>query len=406
MPEDIKKTIQDLGEAFEQFKEANEARLKQIEDRGGADPLLKEKVERISADMSRIEAIKSQLETLETEVARGQLPGGTGDGQISVAEREHSEGFMQFMRHGVKDGLRDLEVKAELSTLSDPDAGFLMPPAIEGAIDKVAGTISAMRSICSTMTIGGDSYEKLVSQGGATYEWVAEKQSRSTTSTPTLAEIAINVKEISAKPRATQKSLDDVRIDLAAWLVSEVSESFDDGEGDSFISGNGVEKPKGINSYSKVANASYAWGKIGFITSGDASLLNDFDAMIDLQDALKGKYQQGANFLMNTGTKTTIRKLKDGEGNYLLQPGIQQGEPPNILGKPFVIDDNMPDIGAGLFPVAYGNFKRAYLILDRFGIRVLRDPYSAKPYVEFYITKRVGGGITMFEALKMLKISA
>jgi HK97 family phage major capsid protein len=207
-------------------------------------------------------------------------------------------------------------------------------------------------------------------------------------------------------PATTQTLLDDSRVDIVGWLADEVSIQFSEQESEAFINGNGVEQPKGIAAYAMAANSSYVWGKVGFITSGNASLVNDLDKLIDLQHALKPVYRNGAAWLMNDATLATIRKMKDGDGNYIWVPGLKDGAPDTLLGKPVEIDDNVDDIGNGKYPIFFANFKRAYLIIDRQGVRVLRDPYTSKPYVLFYTTKRVGGGIVMYEAIKALKVSA
>jgi len=403
--EDLKKVIEDLGRAWEEFKAENDCWQKEIEAKGHADPLLTEKVNKINADLSQIAAMKKQLEDLEKTVSRGGL-GGDGDWGRTSAKKEHAKAFDRWFRKGIDDGLSALEVQANLSTLSDPDGGFTVPEETEAAIDRVAATLSAMRRLATVRTIGTDEYKKLVNKGGATSGWVAEKGTRAETTTPSLVEIAINTKEVYAMPAATQKLLDDSRVDIAAWLADEVSIEFTEEEGASFITGNGVEKPHGILGYTAVANASYAWGKIGYIAGGAASTFTDADKLIDLQHALKSVYRNGAAFLMNDATFAHIRKFKDGEGNYIWRPGLAEGALDTLLGKPVEIDDNMPDIGTGTYPIAFANFKRAYLIIDRFGIRVLRDPYTSKPYVLFYTTRRVGGGIVMYEAIKLLKVSA
>jgi HK97 family phage major capsid protein len=401
--EELKKLIEALGKAFEQFKAENDSRIKAIEAKGHADPLLIEKVEKINADISNISAMKKQLELLENAVARAQFGGG-GAGQTPEA-MNRLKAFNHLMRRGAQD-IKELEVQAAASTLSDPDGGFTVPEEVDAAIDRVAGTIQAMRRLATVRTISTDTYKKLVNQGGATSGWVAEKESRTETSTPTLAEIAINTKELYAMPYATQTLLDDSRVDIGAWLAEEVSVEFNEEEGKAFISGNGVGEPKGIDAYTKVANASYAWGKVGYIAGGHATLLNNADKLIDLQHALKPVYRNGAQWLMADSTMQVIRKFKDGEGNYLWRPGLLQDAPDTLLGKPVEYDDNVAAIGAGSYSIFYGNFKRAYLIVDRLGTRVLRDPYTAKPYVAFYTTKRVGGGLVHYEALKALKIAA
>lgn len=402
---ELKETIQALGKAFDAFKAENDARLKEIEKKGAADPLLTEKVDKINADIAQISALKKQLDTLETAVAQGQFPGG-GKNELDRVKAQHKDAFAKFFRKGAEGGLRDLEVQAGLSTLSDPDGGFLVPEDYEQAIDRVALSVSAMRRLATVRTIGTDTYKKLVNQGGASSGWVGEKGARAETNTPTLTEIAINTKEIYAMPAATQTLLDDSRVDIAGWLADEVSIEFSEQESEAFINGNGVEQPKGIAAYTMAANSSYVWGKVGYITSGNASLVNDLDKLIDLQHALKPVYRNGAAWLMNDATLATIRKMKDGDGNYIWVPGLKDGAPDTLLGKPVEIDDNVDDIGTGKYPIFFANFKRAYLIIDRQGVRVLRDPYTTKPYVLFYTTKRVGGGIVMYEAIKALKVSA
>jgi HK97 family phage major capsid protein len=400
---ELKETIESIGRAFEQFKAENDARLKEIEKKGHVDPLLAEKVEKINADISALGEMKKQLEAIETAVARGQFAGGGSAKDQEVISR--AKAFIHLMRGNIE-SVKDINIQASASTLSDPDGGFTVPEEVDTAIDRVQGTLSSMRRLATVRGISTDTYKKLVNQGGATSGWVAEKGSRAETSTPTLAEIAINTKELYAMPYATQTLLDDSRIDIGAWLAEEVGVEFNDEEGDAFIRGDGVSKPKGIAAYTMIANASYAWGKVGYIASGHASLLNNCDKLIDLQHALKTSYRNGAAFLMNDSTCQTIRKLKDGDGNYIWRPGLIEGAPDVLLGKPVEYDDNVDDIGAGKYPIFYANFKRAYLIIDRFGTRVLRDPYTAKPYVAFYTTKRVGGGIVMYEAIKAFKIAA
>lgn len=412
MSEQIKDVIDELGRSFEAFKAANDTRLKAIEAKGSADALDRAKVDAINAELNELSKTKKDLETLqaqlvaiETAVAAAEIKGG-GTG-LSAEAKAHKAAFNDFFRKGIgTEALKSLEIKAGLSTLSDPDGGFTVPEEVDRAIDRVAMTVSAMRQLATTMTISTDTYKKIVNQGGATSGWVTEKASRTETNTPSLVEIAINTKELYAEPRATQTLLDDSSINIEAWLAGEVAIEFNEEEADSFINGNGVDKPKGILDYTKIANSSYAWGKTGFIASGHATLINNVDKLFDLQHALKPVYRNGATFLMNDQTLLTIRKFKDGDGNYLWRPGLMENAPDTLLGKPIAIDDNMPDIGASAFPIAYANFKRAYLIIDRMGVRVLRDPYTARPYVCFYTTKRVGGGIVMYEAIKLLKVSA
>lgn len=401
---ELKETIEKIGTAFEAFKIANDARLKAIEEKGFAPADLTEKVDKINAEITGLSAMKRQMEAVETAMGRMKLPGG-GNPDVNPAKSEHRKAFNSWMRKGVESGLRDLEVKAELSTVSDPDGGYLVPDAIPAAMKTVAQDISVMRSICTVETLSIPEYKELIDVGGETAEWVGEKGTRSETDTPTLKEVSIVPKEMSAKPKVTQTMLDDAAYDVEGWVGRFIGRAFAAKEGAAFISGNGVEKPRGIAGYTMITNASYAWGKVGFVAGGHASLFNNADKLIDLQHALKVGYRAGSSWLMNDTTLSVVRKFKDGEGNYIFQPGLVANAPDILLGKPINYDDYVDDVGANKYPVFFGNFKEAYVIVDRIGIRMLRDPYSSKPYVEFYTTKRVGGGIRNFEALKALKIS-
>ncbi|OWU83813.1 capsid protein [Oceanicola sp. 22II-s10i] len=397
--------LADMNAAFEAFKAENNARIAELE-KGREDVVRNEKIERINAEIADLNKAMDDANKMMAALKTG----GAGGGDIDPAKAEHATAFNAFFRRGVDADLRELEVKAALSTDSDPDGGYLVPEQMANEIDRVVGTVSAMRDLSTVMPVGTDTYKKLVSMGGAGSGWVGEKESRPETTTPNLRELIFNTQELYANPAATQKALDDARMDIAQWLANEVSIEFAEQEGAAFINGDGVNKPRGILGYDKVANASYAWGKIGFKVTGVAAALSDgsnngTDAIMDLHFSLKQQYRNGASYLMSDATMGAVRKLKDADGNYIWAPPTAQAELATILGKPVVTDDNMDAIGANAFPIAFGNFKRGYLIIDRFGIRVLRDPFTNKPYVHFYTTKRVGGGVQNFEAIKLLKCS-
>ena len=407
-------TIQGLIEAsngvFEEFKAANDERLKQLEKTGSEDVVTAEKVEKINATITALEtAISEQSQAL----ARASLGAGGEAGDPDKAA--HAKAFNKFFRRGIDDGLRELEVNAALSSDSDPDGGFTVPEQMESTIDRVLGTVSAMRGMARVIPIGAATYKKLVNVGGASSGWVGERGSRSETSTPELRAIVINSQELYAEPAATQTMLDDSFMDIEGWLADEVSIEFAEQEGAAFITGNGINKPKGILAYDTVANGSYAFGKVGLINSGasgafpylsGSTIGHDANTLIDLVHALKQGYRNNANFLMNDTALGSVRKLKDKDGNYVYQASLREGSPETLLGKPVQTDDNMPDISANSLSIAFGDFQRAYTITDRVGVRVLRDPFTNKPYVLFYTTKRVGGGITNFEALKLMKFAA
>lgn len=363
---------------------------------------------------ANITEMTTALEKAQADLAAAQLGGGAGG--VPAEVKAHGSAFNAWFRKGKEPeaAMRDLEVAAKLTTTSDPDGGYLVPEEMEGSIDRVMGTISAVRGLSRVINISGQTYKRLINQGGASSGWVGERDERPETGTPVLREIAINAHEIYAEPAATQTALDDSRFNVEQWLAEEVSIEFAEEEGAAFVSGNGVSKPRGILAYNTVANADYSWGNVGFVVTGHATAfaaadpLTDLlpaDCLIELYYALREGYRNGATFLTSDRVMGTIRKMKDGDGNYLWAPPQAADGVPTILQKPVVTDDNMPALGAGTFPVAFGNFMRGYLIVDRQGVRVLRDPYTSKGNVLFYSTKRVGGGIQNFEAIKLLKTS-
>lgn len=391
-----------LAKTFEEFKASHEEELKGINNKF-ADVVQTEKVDRIN---NEITALTKALDDVNMAMA-ALRSGGGGAGAPDPDKAAHAAAFDKFFRKGADNGLADLEVKAALTTQSDPDGGYLVPTEMESTIDRVLGTVSAMRGLARTINISTDEYKKLVSMGGTSSGWVGEEETRPETDSPTLREIIINVNEIYAKPRSTQKALDDAAIDIEQWLADEVATEFAEQEGAAFITGNGVKKPRGILSYNTVANASYAWGSLGYVVTGHASSFASSapaDALIDLFYSLKQGYRSNASFLTSDAVMGTIRKMKNTEGDYLWAPPTAD-MPASILGKPVSTDDNMNALGSNAFPVAFGDWNRGYLIANRVGIRVLRDPFSNKPNVEFYTTKRVGGGVVNFEAIKLLKCS-
>jgi HK97 family phage major capsid protein len=263
-----------------------------------------------------------------------------------------------------------------------------------------------MRRIARIVKASGD-YKRPISAGGATGGWVGEVEERVETEAPELKLFAPPWSELYALPEITQALLDMSDFDVAAWLLEELQNVETEMEGAAFITGNGVKKPKGILAYETITNANWTWGKIGYIAGGHASLLNNADKLVDLQHALKPVYRQKGTWLMNDGTLNVVRKFKDGSGNYLWMPGLVGGSPDTLLGKPVEIDDNMPDIGTDAYPIAFADWKRAYCVGDHtVGRRLLRDPYTKKGFVKFYLTKRVFGGITNHQAVKFMKIAA
>lgn len=394
----------------------------------GADPLLTERMARQNADIdaaaaaaraAEVAELKSQVAELQRKAARpagpsGQMPGAAARSQKSAAFARHRKAVDRYMRTGQEvfggEHLREIEAKA-LTSERAPDGGFMVHPEYDtGPVERYLQKMVAMRRLATVRTISGFEFIKPMNQGGATGGWVGERQARAETGTPTLAELRVPTQELYARALASQRLLDDAAVDMEGWLADEVNITFAEMEDAGYISGTSGMQPDGFlgNAGRLVANDGWVAGKLGYVVTGNAS---DFassgpmDALIDLTTALKGGYRAGAAFLMNRLTIGKIRKWKDGQGNYLWQPSAQAGQPGSLLGYACEESDAMPDVGANAFPIAFGDFKRGYLIVDRVGIRVLRDPYSSKPNVEFYTTKRVGGGVQNDEAIKLLKVS-
>lgn len=309
------------------------------------------------------------------------------------------------MRKGNENGLRRFEEKA-MSRSSDPDGGYLVPDETASEIGRRLAAISPIRSVASVITVSSSMYKKPFAMTGPQTGWVSETDLRPQTSAPTLSELQFPTMELYAMPAATSTLLDDAAINIDEWLAQEVEAAFAEQESAAFINGDGTNKPKGILDHAAVDEASWTWGNLGYVATGNAGgfdVADPSDVLVDTIYALKAGYRQNANWLMNRRSQADIRKLKDADGNYLWQPPAAAGEKAMLMGFPVLEAEDMPDIAADSLSVAFGDFNRGYLIVDRAGVRVLRDPYSAKPYVLFYTTKRVGGGVQDFDAIKLIK---
>jgi len=284
-----------------------------------------------------------------------------------------------------------------------------VPDETETAINGSLRDISPIRAIAGVRQVSGTVLKKPFAVAGAATGWVGESAPRTETGSPTLAELSFPTMELYAMPSATQSLLDDAAIDIDQWIADEVRTAFAEQEGAAFVTGDGINKPTGFMSVSTVDNASWSWGNIGTVptgVAGDFPASEPADVLIDLVYALKSGYRANGHFVMNRATQSAVRKLKDGAGNYLWQPAHAPGQAPTLMGYAIAEAEDMPDMAADANAIAFGDFRRGYLIVDPVGIRVLRDPYSAKPYVMFYTTKRVGGGVQDFDAIKFLKFGA
>ena len=266
-----------------------------------------------------------------------------------------------------------------------------------------------MRALSTVRTVSSAVLKKPFATAGLSSGWVAETAARPQTNTPQLAELSFPTMELYAMPAATQALLDDAAVDIEAWIAGEVDIVFAEQEGDAFIRGDGINKPKGFRSYTAVADSAWTWGNIGYLATGNAGAFkatNPSDNLVDLVYALKAAHRQNGTFMLNRKTQGEVRKFKDADGNYLWRPPVSAGQAASLMGYPIAEAEEMPDVSAGSLSIAFGDFRSGYLVVDRAGVRILRDPYSAKPYVLFYTTKRVGGGVQNFEAIKVLKFAA
>jgi len=400
--EDIAAAFDGFMRAFEAFKDANDERLGQLERRMAADVVTTDKVDRLDR---ALDAHKRLVDELALKSARPHLGGPAAR---SGAALQHKAAFDGYVRKGDAHQLRDLESKA-LSVGSDPDGGYLVPDELERSINSAVKDVSPIRAIAGIRQVSGSVYKKPFAITGAETGWVAETAARPETDTPTLAELSFPTMELYAMPAATSALLDDSAVNIDEWIAEEVRDAFAQQEGTAFVTGNGSSKPKGFLAYTMVDNASWSWGNIGFIKTGvDGAFAstNPGDKLIDLAYAVKSGYRANGTFVFNRATQAVIRKMKDGDGNYLWQPAAKAGDASMLMGYPVAESEDMPAIATNSYSVAFGDFRRGYLIVDRVGIRVLRDPYSSKPYVLFYTTKRVGGGVQDFNAIKLLKFAA
>lgn len=394
---DARAITAEMMAAFEALKASNDARLDEIERRGAADPLVDAKLKKIEASLDRQ---RTALERLALEQARPAIGEDPRKG-----DPEHKSAWGAYLRKGDDSGIARLDLKS-LNVGTEAQGGYVAPPELDRLIEQRLMASSPMRQIASVRQTSATVFRKPVSLG-AQSAWAAETGSRTETTAPTLDLLEFPAAELYAMPAATQTLLDDAYADIDEWLADEVEQSFGSQESAAFVTGNGTNKPKGFLDYDMIADASHAWEKIGFILSGGAGAFassDPADKLIDLVYALKSQFRANARFVMNRRTVSAVRKLKDGDDNYLWRPGMA-GESASLLGYPVTEIEDMPDIAANSFSIAFGDFKRGYLIVDRQGARVLRDPYSAKPYVLFYTTKRVGGGVQNFDAIKVMKFA-
>jgi HK97 family phage major capsid protein len=347
---------------------------------------------------SDVDEVKARLDRVSRAAARPALDGARAD-------TPEVKGFVDgYLRRG-----REVELKS-ISGINPGDGGYAVPKEIDVLIASQLKQFSPIRQIAQVVQVGTSDYRKLVTNGGTASGWVAETDARVETVTPTFQEVAPPMGELYANPAATQTMLDDAAFDLEGWIASEIATEFARAEGTAFVNGSGVNQPKGFLTAptSLSVDAARPFGTLQYVASGDAAGFGtDPEAeLIDLIHTLKAGHRQGASWVMNSATMAEVRKLKTADGALMWQPGLVEGQPDRLLGYPLIEAEDMPDIAGGAFPIAFGNFKAGYLIAERNATTILRDPFTNKPFVHFYATKRIGGQVLDSDAIKLLKIEA
>lgn len=404
--------VEAMNREWGEFRAAHEEKLNGISKKFD-DVVTTEKMERVEA---RISDLVTALDDANSRMAAMSVGAGGNDApELSAEDRDYQAKFGSWFRDGdgenvLKAMVRDGNISAAYSVGSDPDGGLTAPVEWDRTITDQRIEVSPMRRFASIQTVTGAGFKRLYNMHGTTAGWVGETDARPETASSKLREYAFSFGEIYANPAATQTILEDSEIDLAAWLSDEVNIEFSRQEGIAFVSGDGINKPKGFLMFGAAAEAAlpeanrHPLGPVQEIVSGAAADITA-DGIIDLVYGLPEDRSVGAALFGNRKTHAKIRKMKDGQGNYLWQPPFQAGQPAQVLGNPFNELAGMPDVAANSIPLVYGNMAEAYRIFDRVGMSILRDPYTKKPYVLFYTRKRVGGGMWNPEWLRYHRVS-
>ncbi len=318
----------------------------------------------------------------------------------------HQKAFAAYLRSGDDDALRGLDIEEKaLGTSVSADGGYLVDPQTSDTINSTLSATASLRAVSNVVSVDATSYDVLVDHTDIGAGWATEAASTVETSTPQIDRISIPLHELSALPKASQRLLDDSAFDIEGWLAGRIADKFARSEAAAFLTGDGVDKPTGLLTYPTVADDSWTWGNVGYVPTGVDGGLSDGDAIIDLVYAVGSEYRANGTFVMNSKTAGLVRKLKDNDGRFLWSDGLAAGEPARLMGYPVLVAEDMPDVASGADAVAFGDFSAGYTVAERPDLRVLRDPFSAKPHVLFYATKRVGGAVSDFAAIKLLRFA-
>ena len=319
-------------------------------------------------------------------------------------EAPHQKAFEDYLRSGDDDALRGLEMEGKsMSTAVAADGGYLVDPQTSETVQSVLAATASIRAIANVVNVEATSYDVLIDHTELGAGWAAETVATTETSTPSIDRITIALHELSALPKASQRLLDDSAFNIDEWLAGRIADKFARSEAAAFINGDGNDKPTGFLTTPSVDNDVWAWGNLGYVVTGANGAFDGADPLIDLVYALGAEYRANGTFVMNSKTAGAVRKLKDGDGRFLWSDGLTAGEPARLLGYPVLIAEDMPDIATDAAAIAFGDFGAGYTVAERPDLRVLRDPFSAKPHVLFYATKRIGGAVSDYAAIKLLK---
>lgn len=353
----------------------------------------------IQTKLQQTEERLTMLDRKQMTAARPPLAGAV------EMEAPHGKAFNAYLRSGDDDGLRGLELDGKsMSTAVNSDGGYLVDPQTSETVKSVLNATASVRSIASVVNVEATTYDVLVDHTDVGAGWATETGSVAETDTPQIDRITIPLHELSALPKASQRLLDDSAFDIEGWLAGRIADKFSRAEAAAFVNGDGIDKPKGFLTHTSVDNDVWAWGNLGYVPTGiDGDVTAD--AIIDVVYALGAEYRANASFVMNSKTAGLVRKLKDNDGRFLWSDGLTAGQPATLMGYPVLVAEDMPDAAAGADAIAFGDFAAGYTVAERPDLRVLRDPFSAKPHVLFYATKRVGGDVSDFAAIKLLKFA-
>ncbi|MHC0053111.1 phage major capsid protein [Actibacterium sp. D379-3] len=353
--------------------------------------------------------LKQQEERLTMLDRKSLITGRPALANSAEVEAPHQKAFAAYLRSGDDDALRGLQLEGKaLSTAVAGDGGYLVDPQTAETIKSVLKSTASIRSIAQVVNVEATSFDVLVDHSEFGSGWASETGTLTETETPQIERVSIPLHELSAMPKASQRLLDDSAFDIEGWLAGRIADRFARAEASAFVNGDGLDKPTGILTHTQVPDASWAWGALGYIatgTDGDFDAVSPADAVLDVVYALGAEYRANATFVMNSKTAGVVRKMKDADGRFLWSDGLAAGEPARLLGYPVLIAEDMPDIAPDACAIAFGDFQAGYTVAERPDLRVLRDPFSAKPHVLFYATKRVGGDISDFAAIKLLKFA-